>query len=819
MALAVVSGLLLAGFGVTAAPAQTVGGPLKVVLIGDSYSAGNGAGNYYGPKKCYRSSTNWAERYVYVLKASGYSVTFVNRACSGAVSDNVLNDRSMGTETKLVTLSGDRPADDREFRAELGRRGDCVSKYPDEERYDIRIEDHYYDSLTHQTTVAFACERILDAQIDAIGRDTDLVLFTMGGNDVNFAEIVEQCFAVGLRDPGDCRDNVTAARAGLPGVESAVSDILRRIRSKVRDDARVVLLSYPYLEKDPSYTLVSLLGSDRYRAGEEVRDLGDLGDIHQSSGVADANASAGEDFTFFLDEVKSHFAGHEPDGSASRRNPDRWLHEFDSRIAAEWYHFNHQGHQEVANLLAPHGVFGAGGTGEIGGDLDLVFVIDTTGSMGEDIAAVKQFSTELVDLLSERTASFRVGLVTYKDHPVSPYGGSSDYPRRTELGFTDDTSAIKDAINALTVSGGGNFPESVWSGLIEGIELPWRPGVKKVIIQLGDAPPHGSAPSYTEPVSGLTIDDVVDASIAVDPAEVYVVDVSSGGSSFAPLREVADRTGGGIYSAPTPSQVSQALADALEEALTKPFAWAGGPYVTTLGSPIVLDASGSFDVDGAIVGYEWDLNGDGTYDTPPSEQPTYTHTFTVPFDGSVAVRVTDDDGKFSVGTVRAHASSDGDEVPPDEDNCPDDPNHGQLDYDEDGIGDVCDEDPGYPTEDKEGVSELVDRDGNSHPSTVEEFRQPHWNQDSDIIDHEDVDWWGVDTDGRRLKLQLIGMSSNYDLYIHDLDGNELGSSTQPGSRSEAIDLRLAAGRYLVRIQPAAGAVGGEYRLNVTAVGR
>jgi predicted GH43/DUF377 family glycosyl hydrolase len=45
-----------------------------------------------------------------------------------------------------------------------------------------------------------------------------------------------------------------------------------------------------------------------------------------------------------------------------------------------------------------------------------------------------------------------------------------------------------------------------------------------------------------------------------------------------------------------------------------PIADAGGPYFGVENSPITLEASGSYDPDGSIVAYEWDLDGDGEYD-------------------------------------------------------------------------------------------------------------------------------------------------------------------------------------------------------------
>ncbi|NTV38966.1 MAG: hypothetical protein HGA51_03275, partial [Demequinaceae bacterium] len=74
--------------------------PLTVLLMGDSYTAGNGAradGDpaYYGPEHCMRSTNTWGEQYARMLESDGYAVTLMNRACSASTSDAVLHSRSM----------------------------------------------------------------------------------------------------------------------------------------------------------------------------------------------------------------------------------------------------------------------------------------------------------------------------------------------------------------------------------------------------------------------------------------------------------------------------------------------------------------------------------------------------------------------------------------------------------------------------------------------------------------------------------------------------------------------------------------------------
>jgi hypothetical protein len=73
-----------------------------------------------------------------------------------------------------------------------------------------------------------------------------------------------------------------------------------------------------------------------------------------------------------------------------------------------------------------------------------------------------------------------------------------------------------------------------------------------------------------------------------------------------------------------------------------PVADANGPYVTSLGSSVLLNASGSYDPDGdGIIKYEWDVDNDGTYDIS-TNSPTYLYTWTgEPLPGTVTLQVTD----------------------------------------------------------------------------------------------------------------------------------------------------------------------------------
>jgi Ca2+-binding RTX toxin-like protein len=88
-----------------------------------------------------------------------------------------------------------------------------------------------------------------------------------------------------------------------------------------------------------------------------------------------------------------------------------------------------------------------------------------------------------------------------------------------------------------------------------------------------------------------------------------------------------------------------------------PVAEAGGPYQIEAGSNLSLDASGSFDSDvgDQITSYEWDFNGDGTYDASTAS-PIYVASWSALAglgvgDHLVTLRVTDSTGRSSTDTA------------------------------------------------------------------------------------------------------------------------------------------------------------------------
>jgi pimeloyl-ACP methyl ester carboxylesterase len=85
----------------------------------------------------------------------------------------------------------------------------------------------------------------------------------------------------------------------------------------------------------------------------------------------------------------------------------------------------------------------------------------------------------------------------------------------------------------------------------------------------------------------------------------------------------------------------------------KPIAQAGGPYDVLVGENVTLSANFSSDADGQIVLYEWDLDGDGDFESA-SSTPFIETAFTEVGTKEVAFRVTDDAGDVSSASVVVH---------------------------------------------------------------------------------------------------------------------------------------------------------------------
>ncbi|MDD7533567.1 MAG: vWA domain-containing protein [Treponema sp.] len=123
-------------------------------------------------------------------------------------------------------------------------------------------------------------------------------------------------------------------------------------------------------------------------------------------------------------------------------------------------------------------------------NLDLVFAIDATGSMKNDLDKLK---TDMYPLLTElfgNAPGARVGLLFYRD-----YGDTFKYmdlPVKV-FPFTSNFTSFSKNLNSIRIYGkeGGDIPEAVYEAMYASCEFySWRNTAQKKIILIGDAEPH-----------------------------------------------------------------------------------------------------------------------------------------------------------------------------------------------------------------------------------------------------------------------------------------------------------------------------------------
>jgi Mg-chelatase subunit ChlD len=118
--------------------------------------------------------------------------------------------------------------------------------------------------------------------------------------------------------------------------------------------------------------------------------------------------------------------------------------------------------------------------------LDLVFLIDATGSMGDEIDKLKASLRTIVNDIAQLPSQpdLCLGMVAYRDKGDAFLLRSHD--------FTNDVNAFQGVLNALQADGGGDYPEAMNEALHDAVHnLNWRGnGTTRLMVLLADAPPH-----------------------------------------------------------------------------------------------------------------------------------------------------------------------------------------------------------------------------------------------------------------------------------------------------------------------------------------
>lgn len=179
-------------------------------------------------------------------------------------------------------------------------------------------QQHSVSSFRFMACSGATTTDVLDNQISALNSSTTTVSITIGGNDVGFAKVMEDC---NLYSDSTCVNEINAAentaRTQLPGW---LDNVYSQIKSR-SPYAKVVVLSYPRFYDLSAWYCPGLSGTKRTNINEGADVL---------DGVTKTEAGR---YGFAFADVRSRFAnGHEI------CDYNKWLHSVDFGNITQSYH-------------------------------------------------------------------------------------------------------------------------------------------------------------------------------------------------------------------------------------------------------------------------------------------------------------------------------------------------------------------------------------------------------------------------------------------------------------------------------------------------
>jgi Mg-chelatase subunit ChlD len=190
--------------------------------------------------------------------------------------------------------------------------------------------------------------------------------------------------------------------------------------------------------------------------------------------------------------------------------------------------------------------------------VEVVFVLDTTGSMSGLIGAAKEKIWSVASSLAqaESAPEIHMGLVAFRDR------GDSYVTRVT--GLSSDLDSVYATLMDYRAGGGGDTPESVNRALHDALtEMAWSDdqGVYRAIFLVGDAPPHmdyPNEPQYPQIVTSARQRGIV----------INTIQAGSASDTRAAWQRIAS-LGGGDYFGVDPSGSTVALTTPYDEKLAR----------------------------------------------------------------------------------------------------------------------------------------------------------------------------------------------------------------------------------------------------------
>ncbi|MFC5280686.1 SGNH/GDSL hydrolase family protein [Arcanobacterium canis] len=309
--------------------------PLNIVLLGDSYASGNGAGDY-SDENCWRSPHNYGTLVVHALNAK-----FTDASCSSAKMANLTSQEqkfrnfSHATATYRISEAKDQWA---QWLKIAKSHGICASE---QANITVDITLSAQSQKDDKYTATAWCSGTNQPQLNAITDRTDVVLVSIGGNDAGFAQIAGACLTA--RSARLCDAALTRAQDYVSNsMHEALTKTLASISDRTSGKANIFIVGYPTLLADTHYTIGGKF-SQRVNVGQRLTHLQDSADEAAKRAASEAGANV-----HFV-STRHALGEHSFDPESSENS---WIiAPFDTWNIREYFHPNRAGWKAIADVV------------------------------------------------------------------------------------------------------------------------------------------------------------------------------------------------------------------------------------------------------------------------------------------------------------------------------------------------------------------------------------------------------------------------------------------------------------------------------------
>lgn len=276
---------------------------------------------------------------------------------------------------------------------------------------------------------------------------------------------------------------------------------------------------------------------------------------------------------------------------------------------------------------------------------DIAFVVDGHVSMEYQLPKIKEHIRKVAEDIKDKNG--RIALVLYGyDNPDRDVNGNISPGQPSDI--RDVVSIVEfelsherkmDAVNTFRlIAPDKGSPLEATRVALDG--LRWREGAAKSVVLFTNQKSYSDPSHFNETKAG-----VLKRALEIDPVSIFPVVSSDSEDAY---QELADKSSGKVFVDSNEEAVSD---DVFTTIINRPVVlFAAQEYAAPAGQQITFDMSSSYALGSTITKYDWDFDGDLTFEET-TETPQTQHAYPTNGDRIVQVRATAANGMVANGSA------------------------------------------------------------------------------------------------------------------------------------------------------------------------